>query len=203
MALFGIPQCLCLKGLSALIRFLPVLFVSLQVARQEHKKRFLTNLFGSAKAGCIFLAIAIVHLMLFRSRRFQLVLESQPVLSDCLPIVSSSFVDWLGFGLIALGLILVITSFFALGFFGTYLGDYFGILMEAKVTCFPFNVTAHPMYYGSFLENFGTAIWYRSPAGVVLSFLLLCTYLVAIRFEEPFTAEIYRQKQLEDSKKSR
>lgn len=28
-------------------------------------------------------------------------------------------------------------------------GDYFGILMEAKVTSFPFNVLDNPMYWGS------------------------------------------------------
>ena len=47
------------------------------------------------------------------------------------------------------GFVLVITSFWKLGLSGTYLGDYFGILMEDKVTGFPFNVTDHPMYEGS------------------------------------------------------
>ena len=28
-------------------------------------------------------------------------------------------------------------------------GDYFGILMEAKVTSFPFSVLDNPMYWGS------------------------------------------------------
>ena len=34
---------------------------------------------------------------------------------------------------------------------GTFLGDYFGILMKEKVTGFPFNVLDNPMYVGSTL----------------------------------------------------
>ncbi len=32
---------------------------------------------------------------------------------------------------------------------GTFLGDYFGILMSKKVEGFPFNVLDNPMYVGS------------------------------------------------------
>lgn len=37
-------------------------------------------------------------------------------------------------------------------------GDYFGILMEAKVTCFPFNVLENPMYWGSSTIYLGWSI---------------------------------------------
>ncbi|KAL8175346.1 UNVERIFIED_CONTAM: hypothetical protein K2H54_020272 [Gekko kuhli] len=36
--------------------------------------------------------------------------------------------------------------------------DYFGILMEAKVTCFPFNVLDNPMYCGSTAIYLGWAL---------------------------------------------
>ncbi|MCJ1439016.1 Phosphatidyl-N-methylethanolamine N-methyltransferase, partial [Xylographa pallens] len=86
--------------------------------------------------------------------------------------------------LIATGNILVLSSMWALGVTGTYLGDYFGILMNDVVTSFPFNVTAAPMYYGSTLSFLGTAILYGKPAGVLLTAEVLVVYLLALRFEE-------------------
>jgi phosphatidylethanolamine N-methyltransferase len=84
----------------------------------------------------------------------------------------------------ATGNILVISSMWALGITGTYLGDYFGILMEDRVTSFPFNVTNNPMYYGSALSFVGTALWFAKPAGLFLSGFVLLMYLIALQFEE-------------------
>lgn len=78
----------------------------------------------------------------------------------------------------------MVSSTYALGIVGTYLGDYFGILMEEPVTRFPFNVTGAPMYYGSAMSFLGTALVYGRPAGVVLSLEVLVVYLLALRFEE-------------------
>lgn len=91
----------------------------------------------------------------------------------------------------------------ALGVTGTYLGDYFGILMDDIVTGFPFNITDAPMYYGSTMSFLGTAIYFGKPAGILLTVEVLVVYLVALRFEDPFTAEIYakRAKQQERSGK--
>ena len=91
---------------------------------------------------------------------------------------------YLAYALIAIGNILVLSSMWALGVTGTYLGDYFGILMNDVVTSFPFNVTAAPMYYGSTLSFLGTAILYGKPAGVLLTAEVLAVYLLALRFEE-------------------
>lgn len=49
---------------------------------------------------------------------------------------------------------------FRLGITGTYLGDYFGILMKERVTGFPFNVTDDPMYNGGSLLFLGYALRY-------------------------------------------
>lgn len=57
------------------------------------------------------------------------------------------------------GNVLVLTSMWALGITGTYLGDYFGILMEEMVTGFPFNVVPDPMYVGSTISFFAVALW--------------------------------------------
>lgn len=85
----------------------------------------------------------------------------------------------------------------ALGITGTYLGDYFGILMDEMVTGFPFNVCGSPMYYGSTLSFMGTAIWFGKPAGLALSVLVLAVYEVALRFEDPFTGMIYEKREKE------
>jgi len=83
-----------------------------------------------------------------------------------------------------------------LGFTGTYLGDYFGILMPHMVNGFPFNITSSPMYNGSTLCFLATALSYRSPAGLLLTALVYMVYQIALRFEDPFTADIYRQRDL-------
>lgn len=90
----------------------------------------------------------------------------------------------LGYTLLAIGNTLVVSSTYALGIVGTYLGDYFGILMEEPVTGFPFSLTGAPMYYGSAMSFLGTALLYGKPAGVVLSLEVLAVYMLALRFEE-------------------
>lgn len=96
-----------------------------------------------------------------------------------------------------MGNILVISSTWALGITGTFLGDYFGILQEKMVTGFPFNVTDAPMYYGSTMSFLGTALIYGRPAGILLTAEVLVVYLVALRFENPFTGAIYAKRDRE------
>ncbi|KAK9759663.1 Phosphatidyl-N-methylethanolamine N-methyltransferase [Basidiobolus ranarum] len=83
---------------------------------------------------------------------------------------------------------------YALGVTGTYLGDYFGILMSHRVTGFPFNVSNNPMYQGSTMVFMASALWYGAPAGILLTAIVYLTYNVALRFEEPFTAMIYSKR---------
>lgn len=92
---------------------------------------------------------------------------------------------------------LVLTSMWALGITGTYLGDYFGILMDDIVTGFPFNVSSSPMYTGSAMSFAGTALWFGKPAGLALTAVVLVAYQIALRFEDPFTAEIYAKRERE------
>ncbi|KAL8673222.1 MAG: hypothetical protein Q9168_002334 [Polycauliona sp. 1 TL-2023] len=96
-----------------------------------------------------------------------------------------------------MGNILVLTSTWALGITGTYLGDYFGILMDEPVTSFPFNVTGAPMYYGSTMSFLGTALLYARPTGVLLTLEVFVVYWVALGFEDPFTSEIYAKRDRE------
>ncbi|XP_022416664.1 phosphatidylethanolamine N-methyltransferase isoform X7 [Delphinapterus leucas] len=82
------------------------------------------------------------------------------------------------------------------------LSDYFGILKETRVTTFPFSVLDNPMYWGSTANYLGWAIMHASPAGLLLTTVVALTYTVAILYEEPFTAEIYRQKASQAHKRS-
>lgn len=61
--------------------------------------------------------------------------------------------------LFGLGQLFVVTSTWALGVTGTFLGDYFGILMDHRVEGFPFNVLRDPMYVGSTMSFAATALW--------------------------------------------
>lgn len=108
-----------------------------------------------------------------------------------------------GAGLFILGNIFVLSSMWALGITGTYLGisyslasdlyvgDYFGILMKDRVTSFPFNVLEHPMYVGSAMSFFGTSFWYGKPVGFLLSIEVALMYILAMVLEGPFTTKIY------------
>ncbi|GAA5998423.1 hypothetical protein JCM5350_000684 [Sporobolomyces pararoseus] len=53
------------------------------------------------------------------------------------------------------------------------------------------------MYYGSTLSFLGTALWYESPTGLLLTVLVFVEYKIALLFEEPFTGEIYAKRERE------
>lgn len=97
--------------------------------------------------------------------------------------------------LFAFGNILVLSSMWALGVTGTYLGDYFGILMNEMVTGFPFNITSSPMYLGSTMNFLALALWFGKPAGILLTVEVFVAYWLALRFEDPFTANIYKKEE--------
>lgn len=101
------------------------------------------------------------------------------------------------------GNVLVLSSMWALGITGTYLGDYFGILMDNIVTGFPFNLTGSPMYWGSTMNFLATALWYGKPAGILLTAEVFVAYWVALQYEDPFTAEIYKKRDEERKKEGK
>ena len=90
--------------------------------------------------------------------------------------------------LVGLGQLFVITSTWQLGITGTFLGDYFGILMDHRVEGFPFNVLRDPMYVGSAMTFVGASVWYESPAGLLISLYVYIAYVTALRFEGCVTA---------------
>ncbi|KAM7207334.1 phosphatidyl-N-methylethanolamine N-methyltransferase [Naviculisporaceae sp. PSN 640] len=160
------------------------------VARREYRTKFITKFFGSAQRGCYALAITIFSLGLLRDFLYERALRDQP----SHPALEGDLPTYIGYALLAVGNLFVISSTYQLGITGTFLGDYFGILMDDIVTGFPFNVTNAPMYYGSTMSFLGTALLYGKPAGVLLTGVVLAVYLVAIQFENPFTAGIYAKR---------
>lgn len=163
-------------------------------ARSEYHNKTITKLAGGKPLyGCYGLAVTIFVLGLVRDALYERALRGQP----SHPLLLSPVSQALAVALVASGNVLVLSSMWALGVTGTYLGDYFGILMDEMVTGFPFNVTSSPMYAGSTMSFLGTALWYGKPAGILLTGLVFVAYQVALRFEDPFTAEIYAKRERE------
>ncbi|KAF2145388.1 uncharacterized protein K452DRAFT_283744 [Aplosporella prunicola CBS 121167] len=163
-------------------------------ARQEYHNKVITKLFGgNSLRGCYALAVTIFSLGILRDFIYKTAIDAQPTL----PALDTPTVRAIAYGLILSGNVLVLTSMYALGVTGTYLGDYFGILMDAKVESFPFNVTDAPMYWGSTMSFLGSALLFAKPAGIALTGLVYVAYSIALRYEDPFTGEIYAKRDRE------
>lgn len=160
------------------------------VARWEHRTRTLSKLFGSPSLACYCLGFIIILLNVSRSHSMTVAMRLQARWD----LMERTDVFYVGVALMVLGTVLVVGSFLRLGFTGTFLGDYFGILMEEKVTCFPFNVIENPMYWGSTANYLGLALIGASPVGLVLTAIVAVVYKVAIRIEGPFTEQIYLER---------
>lgn len=182
-----------LKFALATIVFNPVFWNI--VARLQHKTHFLSKAVGGAYNGCYLLAFTIFSLGIYRDHVYHEALLAQPTYQA---LVDSPIVKGLAVATFAFGNVLVLSSMWALGVTGTYLGDYFGILMKERVTSFPFNVNDNPMYNGSTLCFLGTALWYGKPTGILVSLFVFVMYRIALIFEEPYTAKIYASRDLKE-----
>ncbi|TQV97518.1 hypothetical protein V2A60_006727 [Cordyceps javanica] len=164
------------------------------VARQEYRNKILTNLFGGNRTVANYaLAGTIFSIGLLRDWLYKTAIWEQP----SHPLLQTPYAQAAAYTLIAAGNVLVLSSTWQLGIQGTFLGDYFGFLKEEMVTGFPFNVTGAPMYWGSTMSFLGTALLFGKPAGLLLTALVYVVYVVALRFEDPFTAGIYAKRDRE------
>ena len=159
-------------------------------ARLEYSTHILTKIGGGTKRGCYLLALTIFSLGIGRDYMYEQALRLQ----QTSPYMQCDALVYLGYAAIGLGQLLVLTSMYQLGITGTYLGDYFGILMDSRVTAFPFNVSNNPMYQGSTLSFLGMALVAGKPAGLVVAAAVHLMYAIALWFEEPFTAKIYARR---------
>ncbi|KAF9909172.1 Phosphatidyl-N-methylethanolamine N-methyltransferase [Lobosporangium transversale] len=166
------------------------------VARKEYRSKFITRLFnGNSLYGCYALAATIFTLGLIRDAIFKHAIDNQPK-AECMNILPIQVLAWL---CLIVGNLFVLSSMWVLGVTGTYLGDYFGILMDERVTSFPFNVNNNPMYNGTVMIFLGTALWSLSPAGIYLTCIVHFVYRIALKFEGPFTTMIYNKRDQERS----
>ncbi|CAF1028381.1 unnamed protein product [Adineta steineri] len=141
---------------------------------------------------CYLLMIWIFSFSSYRDYLIRKTIQNQPqlIISD----EYSMLLKLISIAIFILGQIFVLSSFYKLGITGTFLGDYCGILMDAPVTTFPFNVLNNPMYVGSTLSFFALALYYSSPVGLLLTTEVYIVYQIALLFEEPYTRWIYAQK---------
>lgn len=160
------------------------------VARLEYKTHFLTRLFrGHNKAACIFNGIIIFLLGLSRDFLFSRMLENQPQFTPLETMYSSwpytkLTIDIVAGLLLVFGNLLVFGAYYQLGLIGTYLGDYFGILLPNKVSGFPFTISSSPMYDGSTINFLAVALYKRSIAGAFVALFVFICYRIACIFEE-------------------
>lgn len=161
------------------------------VARLEYYTHFWSRVFCGTRFSVWTLAVSILALNAVRTAAFHQAVEKGPKneILDAYPAFKA-----FGLALTCVGALFVCTSFWKLGFYGTFLGDYFGILMNERVTGFPFSVLDHPMYVGSVMMYTGQSCLSASVNGLLLSLWIYVTYKVAILFEEPFTALIYAKE---------
>jgi len=162
------------------------------VARNEYRNKTITKTFGgNARYGCYFLTASIFSAGMLRDNLFKKAIVEQPH-AQILPEPLNVIIPVILFGL---GQLFVVTSTWQLGITGTFLGDYFGILMDHRVEGFPFNVLTDPMYVGSTMSFVGASLWYESPAGLLISLYAYVAYVIALRFEGPFTDMIYSNRE--------
>lgn len=158
------------------------------VSRFEYRTRLISRLAGGPKNGVALLAVFILALNGLRTNLFHSLVGTDDI---PLQLLSSPVMVYIGQAMVAIGTILVLSSTWRLGFFGTFMGDHFGLLLKERVTGFPFNVTENPMYWGSAIIYFGYSLQHASLVGFLLSLCITLSYAIAIRIEEPFTAMIY------------
>ncbi|KAH7092831.1 methylene-fatty-acyl-phospholipid synthase [Auriculariales sp. MPI-PUGE-AT-0066] len=160
------------------------------IARNEYRNKTITKMVGSPYTGCYILAVCIFVAGLVRDSFYSRALVEQPRV----PILPSELAIAVPVILGAIGQVFVLSSTWILGITGTFLGDYFGILMDARVEGFPFNVVRDPMYTGSTMTFLAGALWYERPAGLLITLYVHIAYRIALRFEGPFTDMIYRNR---------
>lgn len=161
-------------------------------ARLEYNKRAISRACGGPRRGVVVLAVFIAVNTFLRT---SLVHYMTDISSKWVVLENSVAALVVGYLVIGVGGVLVLSSAWKLGFFCTFLGDYFGILLDTRVTGFPFNVVNDPMYWGSFLIYLGGSIQYASAVALLLTLCIGLSYVIAMRFEGPFTSMIYAKRE--------
>ena len=159
-------------------------------ARLEYNTRAISRFCRGPRKGIVTLAVFI----LFNNSLRTLFVHHMMNKYSNWEVLEVNLAIFLGYFFMGIGVFLVLVTTWRLGFYCTFLGDYFGILLDAKVTGFPFNILDHPMFWGSFMMYFGGALQQASVIGLLLAFFVGLSYIIAAKFEEPFTTMIYAKQ---------
>lgn len=178
------------------------------IARNEYRNHTITRLlFGNKVFGCYLLALYIFCVSLYRDYVVHQAMLANPtfvIIDSTKNADLLAAMQWTAIPLFVVGTILVLAAFYRLGITGTYLGDYFGILMSSRVTKFPFNLFENPMYLGATMNFISVALRENSVVGLGLCVWIYLVYEVSTRyFENPFTAMIYQRAQKQQSAQSK
>lgn len=140
-------------SLALLATILPPLFWNI-IGPVEYYTHAFSGLLRKPIIGVYLSAALIAILSVFRSALFAAAMRDQPMLKD----LDTPVFNAIGGTMFIIGLVFFIGAYYQLGISGTYLGDYFGILREDRITAFPFNILDNPMYDGSSMFHFAEAM---------------------------------------------
>ena len=160
------------------------------VSRIEYRTHVVSKVFGGPRRGITALATGIILLNYVRTLLFHKTIDDYSIWEP----LDNEIVNAVGSVVIFIGAVLVVASGYRLGFFCSFMGDYFGVLLSERVTGFPFNVVDDPMYWGSSLIYLGIALNHASIVGLLLTACIGLSYVIGMYFEEPFTAKIYAER---------
>ncbi|KAJ7886658.1 phospholipid methyltransferase [Mycena leptocephala] len=187
VSLESLAELVDLSQTSLLVSILSILFNPVAwniVAQNEYRNKTITRMFGGN--GTTGATSSRVHLLRWDAPRLALPPRApdQPQYA----LLPAPFNTLVPAALFLVGQTFVLTSTWALGVTGT---------SSATISGFPFNVLRDPMYVGSTMSFAATALWYERPAGLVITAYVYIIYIVALRFEGPFTDMIYLKREEE------
>jgi phosphatidylethanolamine/phosphatidyl-N-methylethanolamine N-methyltransferase len=164
------------------------------VARNEYRNKTISKLVGSNVTGAYLMAAWIFFSSLGRDKLFDEAMQKNAAAVLTKDAGAAKVLAAAGYAMFTGGSVLVLSAYYRLGITGTYLGDYFGILMRERVTAFPFSHFDNPMYNGATMCFLGMALRANSLVGVGLSAWVYAVYQASsLRYENPFTTMIYEE----------
>lgn len=122
----------------------------------EYHTRLVSKITFKPIIGVYLSGLLIASLSVYRSALFVAAINSQVRLNE----MDTPLFHALGGFILVCGMAMFLGAYCRLGITGTYLGDYFGIFRDERITAFPFNVLNNPMYDGSSMNHLAEALLY-------------------------------------------
>lgn len=122
----------------------------------EYHTRLVSKITFKPIIGVYLSGLLIASLSVYRSALFVAAINSQVRLNE----MDTPLFHALGGFILVCGMAMFLGAYYRLGITGTYLGDYFGIFRDERITAFPFNVLNNPMYDGSSMNHLAEALLY-------------------------------------------